>query len=207
MREQLYTAIYDDTNWLINMTENLLAATQLETDRTKLQNRVPNCWRICFKVLSGSLDRQGKRTTTSLLIWRTRRSWPSMNARTDSAGHHQHDEQRDPIYAQGLTYHSERRPEGRTGCRSASLMMAPGSRMRRKSTCSICFILPEQGKADCQRGLGLGLQSLPVYRHAMHGGTITVSDHSTIGDNIPVYPSRGSDRRREISVTRNGGIY
>ena len=37
VREQLYTAIDDDTNWLINMTENLLAATQLETDRTKLK--------------------------------------------------------------------------------------------------------------------------------------------------------------------------
>ena len=32
-RKKLYTLIHDDTNWLINMTENLLVATQLETDK------------------------------------------------------------------------------------------------------------------------------------------------------------------------------
>lgn len=39
VREQLYTAIDDDTNWLINMTENLLAATQLESAQDQAENR------------------------------------------------------------------------------------------------------------------------------------------------------------------------
>ena len=74
VREQLYTAIDDDTNWLINMTENLLAATQLETDRTKLKNRSRTAGGSVSKVLSGSWT-GGQGTTTSQLIWRTRRSW------------------------------------------------------------------------------------------------------------------------------------
>ena len=37
MKKKLYTAIYDDTNWLMNMTENLLAATHLETDKESFQ--------------------------------------------------------------------------------------------------------------------------------------------------------------------------
>lgn len=66
VREQLYTAIDDDTNWLINMTENLLAATQLETDRTKLKT-APELLEDLFKVLSGSWT-GGQGTTTSQLI-------------------------------------------------------------------------------------------------------------------------------------------
>ena len=73
VREQLYTAIDDDTNWLINMTENLLAATQLETDRTKLKT-APELLEDLFQSAVRQLDRR-QGTTTSQLIWRTRRSW------------------------------------------------------------------------------------------------------------------------------------
>ena len=59
VREQLYTAIDDDTNWLINMTENLLAATQLETDRTKLKT-APELLEDLFQSAVRQLDRRAR---------------------------------------------------------------------------------------------------------------------------------------------------
>ena len=104
VREQLYTAIDDDTNWLINMTENLLAATQLETDRTKLKT-APELLEDLFQSAVRQLDRRARDHHISVDL-EDQTLMASMNAGDDSEGHHQHDEQCDPIYAQGLPYHS-----------------------------------------------------------------------------------------------------
>ena len=56
-RKKLYTAIYDDTNWLMNMTENLLAATHLETDRESFKMR-PERIEDLFQRAVAQLDRR-----------------------------------------------------------------------------------------------------------------------------------------------------
>ena len=56
-RKKLCTAIYDDTNWLMNMTENLLVATHLETDRESFKMR-PERIEDLFRRAVAQLDRR-----------------------------------------------------------------------------------------------------------------------------------------------------
>ena len=58
--------------------------------------------------------------------------------------------------------------------------MAGAFQTRQKSIFLDLFYTAEQGKADCQRGLGLGL-NLCQSIASLHGGQITVSDHKPSG--------------------------
>ena len=56
-RKTLYTSIYDDTNWLINMTENLLIATHLGTDKEAFKTS-PELLDELFESVIRHLDRR-----------------------------------------------------------------------------------------------------------------------------------------------------
>ena len=62
VREQLYTAIDDDTNWLINMTENLLAVTRIEGERVNLNQTIELMDEVIAEALK-HINRKGKEYT------------------------------------------------------------------------------------------------------------------------------------------------
>lgn len=137
VREQLYTAIDDDTNWLINMTENLLAATQLETDRTKLKT-APELLEDLFQSAVRQLDRRARDHHISVDL-EDQTLMASMNAGMIQR-----------VIINMMNNAIQYTPKDShiilSGTRRKDWVeisvsvMAPGSRMRRKSTCSICFI-------------------------------------------------------------------
>lgn len=176
-REKLYTAIYDDTSWLINMTENLLAATRLETDRESFQPH-PELLEDLFQCAIQQLDRRAQEHTITVhleegtlmvsihtkLILRVIINILNNAIQYTPKGSH--------IVLWG------RRKGERIEVEVSD--DGPGIPDEAKKHLFDLFYTAEQGKADCQRGLGLGL-NLCQSIVSLHGGQITVSDHKPSG--------------------------
>lgn len=177
VREQLYTAIDDDTNWLINMTENLLAATQLETDRTKLKT-APELLEDLFQSAVRQLDRRARDHHISVNL-EDQTLMASMNAGMI---------QRVIINMMNnaIQYTSKDSHIILSGTRRKDWVEisvsddGPGIPDEAKKHLFDLFYTAEQGKPDSKRGLGLGLHLCQSIVNA-HGGTITVSDHAPSG--------------------------
>ena len=177
VREQLYTAIDDDTNWLINMTENLLAATQLETDRTKLKT-APELLEDLFQSAVRQLDRRARDHHISVDL-EDQTLMASMNAGMI---------QRVIINMMNnaIPYTPKDSHIILSGTRRKDWVEisvsddGPGIPDEAKKHLFDLFYTAEQGKPDSKRGLGLGLHLCQSIVNA-HGGTITVSDHAPSG--------------------------
>ena len=177
VREQLYTAIDDDTNWLINMTENLLAATQLETDRTKLKT-APELLEDLFQSAVRQLDRRARDHHISVDL-EDQTLMASMNAGMIQR-----------VIINMMNNAIQYTPKDShiilSGTRRKDWVEisvsddGPGIPDEAKKHLFDLFYTAEQGKPDSKRGLGLGLHLCQSIVKA-HGGTITVSDHAPSG--------------------------
>ena len=177
VREQLYTAIDDDTNWLINMTENLLAATQLETDRTKLKT-APELLEDLFQSAVRQLDRRARDHHISVDL-EDQTLMASMNAGMIQR-----------VIINMMNNAIQYTPKDShiilSGTRRKDWVEisvsddGPGIPDEAKQHLFDLFYTAEQGKPDSKRGLGLGLHLCQSIVNA-HGGTITVSDHAPSG--------------------------
>ena len=177
VREQLYTAIDDDTNWLINMTENLLAATQLETDRTKLKT-APELLEDLFQSAVRQLDRRARDHHISVDL-EDQTLMASMNAGMIQR-----------VIINMMNNAIQYTPKDShiilCGTRRKDWVEisvsddGPGIPDEAKKHLFDLFYTAEQGKPDSKRGLGLGLHLCQSIVNA-HGGTITVSDHAPSG--------------------------
>ena len=177
VREQLYTAIDDDTNWLINMTENLLAATQLETDRTKLKT-APELLEDLFQSAVRQLDRRARDHHISVDL-EDQTLMASMNAGMIQR-----------VIINMMNNAIQYTPKDShiilSGTRRKDWVeisvsdVGPGIPDEAKKHLFDLFYTAEQGKPDSKRGLGLGLHLCQSIVNA-HGGTITVSDHAPSG--------------------------
>lgn len=177
VREQLYTAIDDDTNWLINMTENLLAATQLETDRTKLKT-APELLEDLFQSAVRQLDRRARDHHISVDL-EDQTLMASMNAGMIQR-----------VIINMMNNAIQYTPKDShiilSGTRRKDWVEisvsddGPGIPDEAKKHLFDLFYTAEQGKPDSKRGLELGLHLCQSIVNA-HGGTITVSDHAPSG--------------------------
>ena len=176
-RKKLCTAIYDDTNWLMNMTENLLVATHLETDRESFKMR-PERIEDLFRRAVAQLDRRAAEHCVSVHL-EDAALMATMNARLIER-----------VIINIMNNAIQYTPKGShielRGVKKGNTVEirvtddGPGISDDAKRHLFDLFYTAGQGKADCQRGLGLGL-NLCQSIVAMHGGTMDVLDHAPKG--------------------------
>lgn len=177
MKKKLYTAIYDDTNWLMNMTENLLAATHLETDKESFQMS-PERIEDLFQRAVAHLDRRAAEHHISVYL-EDATLMATMNARLIER-----------VIINMMNNAIQYTPKGSNielcGVKKGNVVQikvtddGPGIPDDAKKHLFDLLYTAGQGKADCQRGLGLGL-NLCQSIVAMHGGKIDVVDHMPTG--------------------------
>ena len=176
-RKKLYTAIYDDTNRLLNMTENLLAVTHLETEKESVPmspERIENL----FQSAVAQLDRRAAEHRISVHL-EDAALVASMNPKLIQR-----------VIINIMNNAMQYTPKGShielSGVKKGNAVEisvtddGPGIPQDAKSHLFDLFYTAGQGKADCQRGLGLGL-NLCQSIVALHGGKIEVSDHLPAG--------------------------
>lgn len=179
-KQKLYTAIYDDTNWLINMTENLLIATHLETDKNSFK-MCPELVDDLFQSTVAHLDRKAAEHKISVVLDDT-----ALMA-TMNAGLIQR------VLINIMNNAVQYTPKGSVielrGERKGDMVQisvsddGQGIPDEAKKHLFDLFFTAGQGKADCQRGLGLGL-NLCQSIVALHGGSITALDHAPRGTTV-----------------------
>lgn len=177
MKKKLYTAIYDDTNWLMNMTENLLVATHLETDKESFPMS-PERIEDLFQRAVSHLDRRAAEHHISVYL-KDATLMATMNARLIER-----------VIINMMNNAIQYTPKGSNielrGAKKGNVVQikvtddGPGIPDDAKKHLFDLLYTAGQGKADCQRGLGLGL-NLCQSIVAMHGGKIDVVDHMPTG--------------------------
>lgn len=177
IRKKLYTAIYDDTNWLINMTENLLVATHLETDKESFKMS-PELIEDLFQSVVAHLDRRAAEHHISVHL-EDATLMVAMNARLIQRVIIN-------IMNNAIQYTPKESNIELSAVKKGNVVQisvtddGPGIPNDAKRHLFDLFYTAGQGKADCQRGLGLGL-NLCQSIVAMHGGKIDVLDHMPAG--------------------------
>lgn len=177
IRKKLYTAIYDDTNWLINMTENLLVATHLETDKESFKIS-PELIEDLFQSVVAHLDRRAAEHHISVHLEDVT-LMAAMNARLIQRVIIN-------IMNNAIQYTPKESNIELSAVKKGNVVQisvtddGPGIPNDAKRHLFDLFYTAGQGKADCQRGLGLGL-NLCQSIVAMHGGKIDVLDHMPAG--------------------------
>ncbi len=172
-KQELYSSIYDDSMWLVNLTENLLSITRIENGTMNLQMDAQLLDDV-FQEALAHVDRQAKEhvITTELpddllmakmdvrLIIQVIINIVNNAIKYTPAGSH-------------ITLRAEKR--GKMVAVSIS-DDGPGISVPAKVHLFDMFYTASQGKSDNRRGLGLGL-SLCRSIVMAHGGTITVTDN------------------------------
>lgn len=177
IRKKLYTAIYDDTNWLINMTENLLVATHLETNKESFKMS-PELIEDLFQSVVAHLDRRATEHHISVHL-EDATLMAAMNARLIQRVIIN-------IMNNAIQYTPKESNIELSAVKKGNVVQisvtddGPGIPNDAKKRLFDLFYTAGQGKADCQRGLGLGL-NLCQSIVAMHGGKIDVLDHMPAG--------------------------
>ena len=180
IRKKLYTAIYDDTNWLINMTENLLVATHLETDKESFKMS-PELIEDLFQSVVAHLDRRAAEHHISVHLEDVT-LMAAMNARLIQRVIIN-------IMNNAIQYTPKESNIELSAVKKGNVVQisvtddGPGIPNDAKRHLFDLFYTAGQGKADCQRGLGLGL-NLCQSIVAMHGGKIDVLDHMPAGTTL-----------------------
>ena len=177
IRKKMYMDIYDDTNWLINMAENLLVATQLETDKESFQMRAERIEDL-FRNTVAHLDRRAEEHHISVHLDDHARM-AAMNARLIQR-----------VLINIMNNAIQYTPMGSnielSAVQKGNVVQisvtddGPGIPDNAKKHLFDLFYTAGQEKTDCQRGLGLGL-SLCQSIIAIHGGEIAVLDHLPTG--------------------------
>ena len=176
-RRELYASIFDNINWLMNMAENLLITTRLETDKESFQAK-PGSLKDLFQSAVGHLDRRAADHHISVHL-DDPAPMASMNEKLIER-----------VIINMMNNAIQYTPKGShislRGVQKGDWVQitvtddGPGIPDDAKKHLFDLFYTAGQGRADCQRGLGLGL-NLCQSIIAMHGGKITVSDHRPVG--------------------------
>lgn len=177
IRNKVCAAISHDTNGLINMTENLLVATHLETDKAFFNMR-PEPIKELFQSAVAHLDRRASAHHIAVHL-DDAAPLAMMNARLM---------QRviinimnNAIQYTPIGSNIELSSEKKGNLVQISVTDdGPGIPDDAKRHLFDLFYTAGQGNADCSRGLGLGL-NLCQSIVAMHGGKIDVLDHMPNG--------------------------
>ena len=172
-KQELYRSIYDDSMWLVNLTENLLSITRIENGTMRLQMSAELMDDVFQEALS-HVDRQAKDHHISVelpddllmakmdvrLIVQVIINIVNNAIKYTPAGSH-------------IVLRAEKR-----GAMAAVSIAddGPGISDEAKAHLFDMFYTASQGKGDNRRGLGLGLNLCRSIVTA-HGGKITVADH------------------------------
>ncbi len=176
-KQDLYRSIYDDSMWLVNLTENLLSITRIENGMMHLQTNAELMGDVFQEALS-HLDRQSREHQISVelpddlimakidvrLIVQVIINIVNNAIKYTPAGSH--------IIL---------RAEKKNSMVQVSISDdGPGIPDEAKEHLFDMFYTASQGKADNRRGLGLGLNLCRSIVTA-HGGTIAVTDNTPHG--------------------------
>lgn len=176
-KQELYGAIYDDSMWLVNLTENLLSITRIENGTMNIRQNAELVEDVFREALS-HLDRQAKEH-------RIRTELPDelLMARMDARLIIQvlinivNNAVKYTPSGSDIVLRAEKRGN------MVEINIAdngPGIPDEGKRHLFDMFYTASQGKSDNRRGLGLGL-SLCRSIIAAHGGEISVSDNTPAG--------------------------
>lgn len=176
-KKNLYCAIYDDTSWLINMTENLLVATHLETDKESFQFQ-PELLSDVFQSAMDHLDPRASEHNIAIHL-----ADDSLMAVMNAALIQR-------VLINIINNAIQYTPKGSrielSGQKREDMVEidvsdnGSGVSDDAKKHLFDLFYTAGQGQTDCQRGLGLGL-NLCQSIVALHGGKIAVFDHMPTG--------------------------
>ncbi len=172
-KQELYRAIYDDSMWLVNLTENLLSITRIENGTTNLQTSVELLEEVFQESLS-HLDRQAKEHHISIEL-----PDDMLMAKMDVRLVIQLIVN---IVNNAVKYtppgsHIVLRAEKKADMVVVSIADdGPGISDEAKKHLFDMFYTASQGQGDSRRGLGLGL-SLCKSIVSVHGGELNVTDN------------------------------
>lgn len=178
-KQELYTAIYDDSMWLVNLTENLLSVTRIENGTMRIRME-PELLEEVFQEALSHLDRQSVNHRIQVEL-----DDDLLMARMDVRLIVQVIIN---IVNNAIKYTQDGSRIVLRAVRAGQMVEVsisddgPGISDAAKPHLFDMFYTASQGKADNRRGLGLGLslcQSIVV----AHGGTISVGDcvpHGTV---------------------------
>ena len=174
-RQRLYTGIYDDCSWLINLTENLLTATRIENGGVQME---PELLEDVLKTAVRQVDRRARDHHISVTM-----KDPMLMARMNAGlilrviiNIVNNAIQYTPAGSQ-IALSAERKGDMVEVSISDD---GPGIPDEAKKHLFDLFYTAGQGRADCQRGLGLGL-NLCHSVSTQHGGELKVADHKPRG--------------------------
>lgn len=172
-RQKMYTSIYDDSMWLVNLTENLLSITRLENGTMQLQRGAELIDEVFREALS-HVDRQASQHEISVEL-----SDDLLMAKMDVRLIVQ-------VIINIVNNAIKYTPEGSHIILSAEKQGnmvcvriaddGPGISDEAKKHLFDMFYTAGIGKPDSRRGLGLGLSLCKSIIDA-HGGTISVEDN------------------------------
>ena len=172
-KQELYRSIYDDSMWLVNLTENLLSITRIENGNIHLQMNAELLDDVFQEALS-HLDRQAKDHEISVEL-PDDLLMAKMDARLII-------QVIINIVNNAIKYtpsgsHIVLRAEKRRSMVAVSISDdGPGISDEAKTHLFDMFYTASQGKPDNRRGLGLGLNLCRSIVTA-HGGEIAVTDN------------------------------
>lgn len=176
-KQELYRSIYDDSMWLVNLTENLLSITRIENGTMRLQSHAELLSDVFHEALS-HLDRQSKEYNISVDL-----PDDMLMAKMDVRLIIQVIIN---IVNNAVKYTSTGSKITLGAVKQESVVVVtiaddgPGISDEAKKHLFDMFYTASQGKSDNRRGLGLGL-SLCRSIILAHGGEITVTDNTPHG--------------------------
>ena len=172
-KQEIYSSIYDDSMWLVNLTENLLSITRIENGTMNLKMNAELLDDVFHEALA-HLDRMASKHTITVKL-----EDELLMARMDARLIVQ-------VLINIINNAIKYTPDGSTISLSAErqgsmvcVVIAddgPGISDEAKVHLFDMFYTAEIGKADSRRGLGLGLSLCKSIINA-HGGIISVSDN------------------------------
>jgi len=176
-RRQLYTGIYDDSMWLINLVENLLSVTRLEESSMQLNMQVE----LVDEVIEEALKHISRKREEHQLVYEP--SEELLLAKMDSRLIVQ---VLINLVENAIKYTQEGSRIEVSAVQKADMIEisvadnGKGIKEEAKEKIFDMFYTAENKPADSRRGLGLGLFLAKSIIHA-HGGTIWVADNVPSG--------------------------
>ena len=175
VRQHLYTGIADDCGWLINLTENLLTATRIEQDQITRRAK-PELIEDLFHTAVRQLDRKAEDHQISVQL-----EDDTLMAKMDAGMILR-------VLINILNNAVQYTPSGSHIVLSAAAkgnmveisVADDGPGIPDKEHLFDLFYTACQGRGDCQRGLGLGLNLCRTIVR-QHGGEITAEDNTPRG--------------------------